>query len=109
MAFATILNDRDTAFKAFAADTRVLLLHPTSRYRTALVSRLLNDSALPVFYFAMASDDTDIPSFIAGFTHDMAEQVPTFGIEISRADIHSLQDLTPLLQALYQQRDQVSA
>ncbi len=109
MALATILNDLDAAFKAFAADTRVLLLHPTSRYRTALVSRLLNDSALPVFYFAMASDDTDIPSFIAGFTHDMAEQVPTFGIEISRADIHSLQDLTPLLEAFNHDLNELSA
>src|SRR5258707_2750078 len=109
MALATILNDLDTAFKAFAADTRVLLLHPTSRYRTALVSRLLNDSTLPVFYFAMASDVTDIPSFIAGFTHDMAEQVPTFGIEISRADIHSLQDLTPLLEAFNHDLNELSA
>src|SRR5260221_10363105 len=97
MALATILNDLDTAFKAFAADTRVLLLHPNSRYRTALVSRLLNDSTLPVFYFAMASDDTDIPSFIAGFTHDMAEQVPTFGIELSRAETQTLQSLSPLI------------
>src|SRR5664279_3064411 len=99
MALATVMNDLDTVFKQYAAETRVLLLHPSSRYRTALVSRLLTDETVPVFYYAMTADDTDIQSFIAGFTHDMAEQMPTFGTEISRADVRNVHDLTPLLEA----------
>src|SRR5450432_969650 len=111
MAVATlgsVLNDLDAVFKHYAAETRVVLLHPSSRYRTALVGHLLLDTTLPVFYFAMAPDDMDIASFIAGFTHDMAEQVPTFGTEISRADVKNLRDLSPLLEAFANDLNELS-
>src|SRR5579859_6714209 len=107
MTLDTVVNKIYGVFKAHAGDRRLILLHPGSRYRTALVSRMLVDDSLPVFYYAMGSDDIDIPSFVAGFTHDMAEQVPTFGSAINLARLQSPQDLTTLLEGFAQDIDQL--
>jgi len=74
-----------------------------------LVSRLIADESVPVFYYAIGSDDIDIPSFIAGFTHDMAEQVPTFGTSINMVPLDDLRDLTPLLEAFSEDLDRLTA
>src|SRR5258708_6414625 len=97
MPLNTILDHIYNAFLEQAHDARVILLHPESRYRTALVSRLL--ASMPVFYYAVGSDDADISSFIASFTHDVAEQVPTFGAAINAVGTDNLLDLVPLLEA----------
>ncbi|HLY27941.1 MAG TPA: hypothetical protein VKQ72_16460, partial [Aggregatilineales bacterium] len=107
MTLDTVVNKIYGVFKSHAGDRRLILLHPGSRYRTALVSRMLVDDSLPVFYYAMGSDDIDIPSFVAGFTHDMAEQVPTFGSAINLARLQSPQDLTTLLEGFAQDIDQL--
>src|SRR5258708_34466703 len=99
MTLNTIVDQLYSKFKDYASDVRVILLHPASRYRTALVSRLIADESVPVFYYAIGSDDIDIPSFIAGFTHDMAEQVPTFGTAINMVPLDHLQAVTPLSEA----------
>jgi DNA-binding SARP family transcriptional activator len=108
MTLNTIVDQLYSKFKDYAADVRVILLHPSSRYRTALVSRLIADESVPVFYYAIGSDDIDIPSFIAGFTHDMAEQVPTFGTSINMVPLDNLRDLTPLLEAFAEDLDRLT-
>src|SRR5258708_38955082 len=108
MTLNTIVDQLYSKFKDYASDVRVILLHPASRYRTALVSRLIADESVPVFYYAIGSDDIDIPSFIAGFTHDMAEQVPTFGTSINMVPLDDLRDLTPLLEAFSEDLDRLT-
>ncbi|HVO42200.1 MAG TPA: hypothetical protein VMT34_06245, partial [Aggregatilineales bacterium] len=99
MPLETLVNDIYGAFQMHTAEARIALLHASSRYRIALVSRLLSDSSRSVFYYAMGSDDVDIRSWMAGFTHDLAEQIPTFGARINQIIYHEGDDLTPLLNA----------
>lgn len=66
-------------FQTQAANARVVLLHPRSRYRSVLVARLINSPDLRVFYYAMGPDDINVASFISSITHDLANQHPTFG------------------------------
>jgi DNA-binding SARP family transcriptional activator len=109
MTLNTIVTDIYQSFQEHAADARVVLLHASSRYRTALVSRLLSDPELRVFYYAMGTDDIDIKAFLSGFTHDLAEQAPTFGANTNMVGLDNLSDLTPLLTAFAEDLDQLSA
>ncbi|MEQ8674218.1 MAG: bacterial transcriptional activator domain-containing protein [Aggregatilineales bacterium] len=64
-------------------DTKVVLLHPESRFRSMLVARLINDPNQRVFYYALGPDDVKLQAFITSITHDMANQHPTFGRHIN--------------------------
>jgi DNA-binding SARP family transcriptional activator len=102
MPLDTLLEGIYGAFQNYVEDARVILMHPDSRYRTALVSRLISDENIPVYYYAMSSDDVDLQTFLAGFTHDMAEQIPTFGAAINMVHYDNLVDQTELLEAFSQ-------
>ncbi len=108
MPLDSILNSIYDAFQREAQDARIILLHPASRYRTVLVSRLLSDPAIQTFYYAIGTDDVDIKSFVAGLTHDMAEQVPTFGANTNMISLDRLDDLTLLLEAFSADLNQLS-
>ncbi len=108
MSFETLVSGVYRAFEKYAADARVILLHARSRYRTALISRLLSDPHIRVFYYALGAEDVDVESFIAGFTHDVAEQVPTFGAHVNQVGLSDLSDLTPLLNAFVKDLDELS-
>lgn len=62
-----------------AARSPVTLLHPRSRYRSVVVAKLVNQQEWPVFYYALGPDDLSVHSFLAGITHDIANQNPMFG------------------------------
>ncbi len=62
-----------------AQHTRLILLHPQSRYRTALVAHLLNDPLYRAYYHASGPDDINLDAFIAGILHSVSAQHPTFG------------------------------
>lgn len=109
MTLNAIVTDIYESFQEHAGDARIVLLHSSGRYRTALVSRLLSDPNQRVFYYAMGSDDVDIRAFLAGFTHDLAEQAPTFGANTNMVGLDDLTDLTPLLNAFAEDLDQLSA
>jgi DNA-binding SARP family transcriptional activator len=74
-----LINQLYTALREKTAQSRIVLLHPDSRYRSALVARLIHEPNQRVFYYAMGTDDLDLQSFIAGITHDLANQHPLFG------------------------------
>ncbi len=79
-------NMIDVSYQAFqeqADNARLILLHPRSRYRSVLVAKLLHLTDKPVLYYALGSDDIDLKSLIAGLTHDLANQFPTFGRHIN--------------------------
>ncbi len=81
------LNDLiDVSYQTFqeqAQVARLILLHPRSRYRSILIAKLLSSADTRVLYYALGSDDVDLRSLIAGLTHDLANQHPTFGRHIN--------------------------
>src|SRR5262245_17902692 len=99
MTLDTVLSNIYESFQHHLSNARVVILHSAGRYRTALVSRLLADPNLRVFYYAMGADDVDIPAFIAGFTHDLADQAPTFGANTNLVGLDNLDNQEPLLNA----------
>lgn len=64
----------------YAHTAKVILFHPESRYRSLVVAKLLAEPPRPVFYYAMGAYDVNLPAFLVGLTHDLAEQNPTFGV-----------------------------
>lgn len=87
------------AFRDRAPDARVVLLHPSSRYRSVLVAQLMNNSDTQVFYYAMGPDDVNIRSFLSGITHDLANQHPTFGRYLNQIHFETQNDSEALLEA----------
>jgi DNA-binding SARP family transcriptional activator len=73
----------------YAHHTRLILLHPHSRYRSLVVAKLLADQPYPVFYYAMGLYDVDLDSFLSGFIHDLSEQSASFGSQ-SGLFLHSV-------------------
>src|SRR5260221_8131416 len=93
-------------FKEQSTEANVILLHSHSRYRTALIGHLLSSADQKVFYYAMSSDDVNVAAFLAGVTHDLAEQVPTFGGHVDQAGFGA--DLEVLVHAFAQDLNELS-
>ena len=74
-----IIEDLSQVFQEHTADSKIILLHPESHYRSVLVAQLINTPGLNVFYYALGPDDINVPSFLTGLMHDVANQQPTFG------------------------------
>lgn len=74
-----LIDRSQRAFQEQAAHAKVILLHPRSRYRSTLIARLIHSPDTRAFYYAMGPDDINLQSFLAGITHDLANQHPTFG------------------------------
>lgn len=87
------------AFRERASDARVVLLHPESRYRSVLIAYLINDPNQIVFYYAMGPDDVNVPAFLSGITHDLANQHPTFGRHLNQIQFETETDQKVLLTA----------
>jgi DNA-binding SARP family transcriptional activator len=108
MSLNSIVDNIYQAFKARAADARVILLHAKGRYRTALLSRMLSSREIPIYYYAMGTDDVDIESFLAGFTHDLADQISTFGAHVNQVGFRHPLDLPALLNAFVRDLNELS-
>lgn len=70
-AFDAVLHQLETQ--------QVVMLHPDSVYRSLIVAKLLQSTAVKTFYYALSQDDVDLRSFIYGITHDLTPQHATFG------------------------------
>ena len=84
----------DIAYEALlehAERSRVLLLHPRSKYRTILLAKLINDPEVDSYYYALGPDDVTLKNFIENFTKTMASQHDTFGRHLSMLP-HSVYD-----------------
>ncbi len=99
MELNSLIGDAYQAFTERAADARVLLLHPESRYRSVLVAQLMRDPDLRVLYYAMGPDDVNVRSFLAGITHDLANQHPTFGRYLNQIHFEDEDNNEQLLEA----------
>ncbi len=77
---------------SFASSTKLLLLHPCSRYRSLLVARLLADKHVRAFYCALGIDDINLRNFLAGITRSLLKQHPTFGRQLNLLPADVLED-----------------
>ena len=84
-------------FQQQSADARIVLLHPQSRYRSLLVAHLLNSPQVQAFYYALGPDDISLSAFLAGITHDLANQQPTFGRHLNMLSSEEEGDVDTLL------------
>lgn len=104
-----LLDSTYRAFQEQLSNARILLLHPRSRYRSVMVAKLINSSEYRTFYYAMGHDDINLPSFISGLTHDLANQHPTFGRHTNTLTPEDYaNDITPLLDAFTRDLDEIS-
>ncbi|MFN8377109.1 MAG: BTAD domain-containing putative transcriptional regulator [Anaerolineae bacterium] len=62
-----------------AAQGALVLLEPTSRYRSLLVASLLERKDRPVLYYALGPDDSDLPIFLTSLGRSLADQQPLGG------------------------------
>jgi DNA-binding SARP family transcriptional activator len=74
-----IIQQSYDALLTQAQHNKVLLLHPQSKYRSVLLARMLNETSVNTFYYAMGPDDVNLQAFMNNITHDLANQHPTFG------------------------------
>ncbi|HVU10928.1 MAG TPA: BTAD domain-containing putative transcriptional regulator [Phototrophicaceae bacterium] len=89
-------------FKSYLDNTRTILLHPNSRFRSVLLAHLLNSSDYKTFYYALGPDDISVPSFLDGITHDIANQNPMFGRHINMLEPEDYNNLGKLLDTFIQ-------
>lgn len=108
MQLHTLIDQTFQAFQEEAADARVILLHPRSRYRSVLVARLINALDLKVFYYAMGQDDINLQSFLTGVTHDLANQHPTFGRHTNILPPEAYDNLETLLETFSRDLAEIS-
>ncbi|CAG1005079.1 MAG: hypothetical protein IAE83_10455 [Anaerolinea sp.] len=109
MSLNNLLSEIYDSFREHASGAKVTLIHAQSRYRTALLSQMLADPNLRVFYYAMGADDVDMRSFIAGFTHDISEQVPTFGTRVNQVSMDTPTNQERMVSAFADDLDNLSS
>lgn len=87
---------------------KLLLIHPSSRYRTLLIAALLQDPPAPLYYYSMQTGDVNLPQFLSGLIHDLADQNPTFGRHLNAVRNEAPDDLPRLADALAQDLAELS-
>lgn len=87
---------------------RLLLIHPSSRYRTLLIAALIEDPPAPLYYYSLGIGDVNLSQFLTSLTHDLADQSPVFGRHLNRARNEDPGDLARLADALAADLDELS-
>ncbi len=67
------------SFLQYSENAKIILLHPSGRYRSVLLARIIRDPNIPTFYYALGMDDINLRNFLTSITHDLSNQHPTFG------------------------------
>ena len=70
-------------FNSYAADAKIVLLHPTNRLRNVLLACLIGDPGIRSFYYSFDLDDINLLNFMTSFTDGMSSQHATFGRHIN--------------------------
>jgi len=97
------------SFKVSLDASKTVLLHPNSRYRSALIAHLINSTDYKVFYYALGPDDISVPSFLDGITHDLANQNPMFGRHINMLEQEDYGDRQKLLETFVRDLEELSS
>ncbi len=88
---------------------KLLLIHPSSRYRTLLIAALLEEPPCPLYYFGLGVGDVTLAQFLASLSRDLAEQAPTFGRHINQARTQEPENIEGLAAALAQDLNELSS
>jgi len=67
------------SFLQYSENAKIILLHPSGRFRSVLLARLTADPEIDTFYYALGLDDINLRNFLMSITHDLSNQHPTFG------------------------------
>lgn len=70
-------------FNRYAADAKIVLLHPANRLRNVLLACLIGDPDIRSFYYSFDMDDINLLNFMTSFTDAMTNQHATFGRHIN--------------------------
>lgn len=108
-----ILAQQYEQLEAATSEVRIILLHPESLYRSALVAYFLRFARRPVYYYAIAQDDVDIHTFINSLLREMSHQHLTFGRYLSvmtqgRPAASGAPDLPLIAEALAKELSELS-
>lgn len=79
-------------FKRYAADAKIVLLHPTNRLRNVLLACLVGDPEIRSYYYSLDVDDINLLNFMTSFTDGMSKQHATFGRHINILQSRVLND-----------------
>lgn len=67
------------SFLQYSKNAKIILLHPSGRYRSVLLARLTGDPDVQTFYYGLGLDDINLRNFLTSITHDLSNQHPMFG------------------------------
>lgn len=90
------------------ATNKLLLIHPSSRYRTLLIAALIESPPAPLYYYSMGIGDVSLTQFLTTLSHDLADQHPTFGKYLNQARNETPDDLDQLVEALARELDELN-
>jgi DNA-binding SARP family transcriptional activator len=93
---------------AHYATNKLLLIHPSSRYRTLLIAALIEDPPAPLYYYSMGIGDVSLTQFLTTLSHDLADQHPTFGKYLNQTRNENPDDLELLAEALARELDELN-
>ena len=71
------------SFLRYSSQAKIILLHPASRYRSVVLARLLGDSQVVTFYYALDIDDINLRNFLIGIMSSLSRQHATFGRKLN--------------------------
>lgn len=109
MTLHELIESSYRTFIEYTKKARITLLHPRSRYRSVLIAKLINDPNIKTYYYAMGPDDVNVSSFLAGFTHDLADQYPLFGRNLNQIRYEETDNTDLLIATLAKDLDELSA
>lgn len=99
-------------FLDLASEAKISLLHPSSAYRSVIVSRLLADPQVKTLYHALDIDDISLSNFLTGIIRSLARQQPTFGRHLTKLSNSVLDDpynhLDLVLQTFIDELDEIN-
>lgn len=70
-------------FQRYAKQCKLILLHPSSRFRSLVMARLLGDSDASVLYYPLDIDDINLSNFLTGMMNSLSKQRKTFGRQLN--------------------------
>lgn len=79
---------------------KLLLIHPSSRYRNLLIAALIQDPPAPLYYYSLGIGDITLPQFLTSLAHDLADQSPMFGRYLNQTRNQYPDDIERLAAAL---------
>ena len=79
-------------FQRFANQSKIILFHPSSRFRSLVLARLLGDAEASVLYHALDIDDINLLNFLTGIMRSLSKQRKTFGRRLNVLPANVLDD-----------------